>query len=161
MPNPSMRRLLLAVLPLCAGCYTYATIEPAAAVPGTSVRARISGAAAEKLVPILGSADARLVSGELIENGPASMIVEVPTVVTTGVGTSVETLHQRVSIARTDLIELEMRQVDRLRTGALLSGAALIIGSAAYKTLKDNGSGERTPGGTGTDIRIPLFRFTP
>lgn len=156
-----MRRLLLTLLPLCAGCYSYAPIEPAVALPGTSVRARISGAAAEKLVPIFGSANARLMSGKLIENGSTGMILEVPTVVTTGVGTSVETLHQRVSIARTDLIELETRQVDRLRTGALLSGAALIVGSAAYKTLTGNGSGERTPGGTGTDIRIPLLRFTP
>jgi hypothetical protein len=155
-----MRRFLLSVLPLLAGCYTYAPIEPVRVQPGTSVRARVSGTAAARLAPLLGTTDARVVSGRLIDTRADTMIVEVPTVVPTTVGGATETLHQRVSIPRTDLVELETRRLDRFRTTAIAGGVALVVGAIVITSL-DNDPGTDGPpgGGGGTDARLPLWRL--
>lgn len=157
-----MRRSLLSVLPLLAGCYAYAPIDPLRVQPGTNVRARVSGTAAERLGPLLGTADARLLSGRLLENRADTMIVEVPTITQASIGTSMERLHQRVSIPRVELLELETRRLDRLRTAALAGSVALIVGTVAIKALKNDPGTDRPPGpGGGTDTRVPLWRFRP
>ena len=89
-----------------------------------SVRARVSGATAEQVAPLIGSADARLVDGTIVSNGPDTMIVEVPTVMLASVGSSVETLHQRVALPHAAVYELETKRLDRMRTGAVVGGAA-------------------------------------
>ena len=156
-----MRRLLAFVLPLLVGCYTYVPIEPAAARPGMSVRARVSTVAASRVAPLLGTPGARLLIGRLIDTSAAGMIIEVPSLVPGDVSNSFETLHQRVSIARSELIEMEGRSLDRLRTGALVGGTAVVLGAALVKSLKsDPGTSHVTPGGP-TEIRIsiPLLRW--
>lgn len=152
-----MRRIALLAIPFATACYTYAPIESASVPAGTSVRARVTPGAAARLGPLIGAADTRLLSGKLIENGPDGMIVEVPTVVLADIGTSIQTLHQRVSIARTDLIELETRRIDPLRTGALAASVAIVVGSAAWRALKSNASSERIPPGGSTDFKVLLF----
>jgi hypothetical protein len=155
-----MRRSAICVVPLVVGCYTYAPIEPARIQPGTSVRARVSGAAAERLAPLLGTTNARLVSGRLVDTRADTMIVEVPTVVQMTVGSSMETLHQRVPIPRGDVVELETRRLDRFRTAAFAGGVAFIVGTIAIKALKNDPGTDRPPGGGGgTDVRVPLWRL--
>ena len=151
-----IRRSLLSILPLLAGCYTYARMEPAAIRAGTTVRARVSSAAAERLAPLLGTTDTRLITGTLIDNGPDTMIVEVPTVMRAEVGSSMRTLHQRVSISRAELLEIETRQLDRLRTGAVAGSAAIIVGVVVIKAIKGDPGTERPPGGgNGGEFRRP------
>jgi hypothetical protein len=149
------RRLPVYVLSLLAGCYTYAPIDPAAARPGESVRARISAPAAARLAPLLGTGETRLLTGKLIENGATELIVEVPAVVEVGVGNSVQSLYQRVSIPRAELVELETRKLDRLRTGALAAAATVVIGGAVIKAAAGGQGKEPLPGGGGTDTRLP------
>jgi hypothetical protein len=152
-----MRRSLLCVAPLLVGCYAYAPIEPARIQPGTGVRARVTGTAADRLAPLLGTSNARLVSGKLVDTRADTMIVEVPTVVQTTVGSSMETLHQRVSIHRGDLVELETRRLDRFRTAAVVGGVALVVGAVAVNALRNEPGGGGPPGpGGGTDARAPL-----
>jgi hypothetical protein len=153
-----MRRSLLCTLPFFAGCYTYATVSPEAARPGMSVRARVSGATAELVAPLIGSSDARLLDGRVIANGPDTMIVEVPTVMQASIGSTVETLHQRVALPRAAVYELETRRLDRMRTGALLGSAAVIIGVSVIKAIKSDPGKERVPVPPGgNDVRIPLL----
>jgi hypothetical protein len=153
-----MRRFLLSVLPLLAGCYAYAPIEPGRVQPGTNVRARVSGAAADRLGPLLGTSDARLLSGRLLENRADTMIVEVPTITQASAGTSMESLHQRLSIPRAELLELETRRLDRWRTAALAGSVALVVGTVAIKALKNDRGTDRAPGpGGGAEIRVPLW----
>lgn len=155
-----MRRFPLATFLLPVACYTYAPIEPARIEPGTGVRARINGGAAERLAPLLGTTDARLVSGRLVYTRADTMIVEVPTVVQATMGSSMETLHQRVSISRTDLVELETRRLDRVRTAALAGGLALVVGAVVIKSLEQDPGTDGPPGGGGgTDARLPLWRL--
>jgi hypothetical protein len=153
-----MRRSLLSVLPLLVGCYAYAPIEPAGIQPGTGVRARVTGAAADRLAPLLGTTNARLVSGKLVDTRADTMIVEVATVVPPTVGGAMERLHQRVSIPRTDLVELETRRLDRFRTAAVAGGVALVVGVVVLKSLDGDPGSDRPPGGGGgVDARLPLW----
>jgi hypothetical protein len=157
-----MRRCLLSVLPLLAGCYAYAPIEPAAVRPGTSVRARVSGAGADRIAPLLGTSDARLLSGRLVDTHADTMIVEVPSVMQASLAGTIERLHQRVAIPRADLLQLETRRLDRFRTAAVAGSVAIIIGTIAVKALKNDPGGKGVPpGGGGNEARIPLLRLRP
>ena len=153
----SVCRVLLSMSPLLAACYTYARTEPAAIPAGTSVRARVSSAAAERLAALLGTTETRLITGTLIDNGPDTMIVEVPVVMRAEVGSSVRALHQRVSISRGELLEIETRQLDRFRTGAVAGSAAVIVGAVVIKAIRGDPGTDRPPGGgNGGEFRPPF-----
>jgi len=147
--------LLAVPFALAAGCYSYASVDPGAARPGTGVRARVTAPAAERLAPLLSTSDARVLIGTLIENEPSGMIIEVPTVAQTEIGSSVQTLHQRVSVARGDLVELETRQLDRGRTALVVGASALIAGSVLIKSLQGQPGSDKPPTGGSTDTRLP------
>jgi hypothetical protein len=152
-----MRRALVVGIPFVVGCYTYAPIEPPAVRPGTGVRVRVSAAGADRLEPLLGTSSARLLSGVLIENRTDTIIVQVPSVVPAEVGTALQTLYQRVSIPRTDLLELETRRLDRFRTTALAGAAALVITAGVIKAVRSDAGKEASPGGGGPgELRAPL-----
>src|SRR5919197_5552238 len=119
---PLVRRLLV-LLPFIGACYTYAPIDPATIAPGMSVRARVSAGTAQQLQPLLGGSDARLLSGTLISVTADTFIVEVPSVMEAEIGSSFQTLHQRVSIPRSGLLELESRTLDRFKTTVVVGAA--------------------------------------
>jgi hypothetical protein len=154
-----MRRLAICLVPLISACYTYAPIEPASVQPGIGVRARVSSGAADRLSPLLGMSNARLLSGRLVGTHGDTMIVEVPTVVQASVGSSVETLHQRIAIPRSDLLELETRRLDRFRTTALAGTVTLVVGAIVIGALDGNRGSDGPPGdGGGPDARLPVWR---
>ena len=135
------------MFPVLASCYTYAPMEPAALRAGTSVRARVSSTAADRLAALLGTTDTRLITGTLIENRADTIIVEVPTVTRADVGSSGRTLHQRVSISRGELVEIETRTLNRVRTGVVAGSVAVIVGAVVIKAIKGDPGTERPPGG--------------
>jgi hypothetical protein len=71
------------------------------------------------------------------------------------------TPNQRISIARRDLLELEVRRLDRFRTGAIAGGAAVVIGGLLVNSLKGEPGKEPLPGGGGTDALVFWFRWPP
>lgn len=112
-----------------AGCYTYSVIDVAGAKPGTEVRARVSMAAATQLGSSLGMGDGRVLSGAVVDNQQEGLTIKVPTVPAGTIGAQ-EGLFQQILISRTDLLELESKQLDRgktrLVTGAVIVGAAAV-----------------------------------
>ena len=144
---------------LLAACYTYTPIESGVARPGASVRARVTPSASGRIGPLIGATDARLVIGTLVENNDGALIVEVATIVPADAGTGIQALHQRVSIARSDLVELETRTLDRARTAAVTGAAVIVVGGGALRSFKGNGSSEGQPTGGSTDLRISLLRL--
>ncbi len=157
-----MRLRHLVVLPLLAGCYQYAPIEPTSAQPGSGVRARLTVDAGQRLAPLLGTTDNRLIAGRLIENRASGMIIEVPAIMSGSVGSSAQTLNQRISVAPSDLVELESRRLDRLRTGAVVGGVVAVAVVAALKALAGESSNSgRVPDPGTMELRVPLFRFVP
>jgi len=152
----------LVVLPmLVTACYTYAPARPQAVQPGDGVRARVTAATAERISPLLGISDARVLTGTLVDNNGGALVMEVPTIVQAGVGSSTESLHQRIAIQAGELVELETRKLDRGRT-ALVAGAAVLVGgSMAIAALRGSPGSERPPTGSSTDHRKPgiIIRF--
>lgn len=151
-------------LPLCAalllsGCFSYLPVtDPGQLEPGTSVRARVSPAAGARIAPLLGASDARRLDGTLITNSTDTLIVEVPTVMTDAREFG-RTPNQRVSILKNELLELEVRRIDRLRTAAVVGSAAILAGTILVKSLKGDPGKEPLPGGGGTDAIVFRFRW--
>ena len=154
-------RGLLVVLPFLAACYTHAPIEPNELRSRTSIRARVNAATAEQLEPLLGVSNARVLNGVVITTSPDTLIVEVPTGVRTEIGSSVQTLNQRVAIPRASIVELETRRIDRLRTGLVVGSASLLAGALIYGAVRGDPGNGRPPGCCEpTELRIPLLRIT-
>ena len=153
-------RGLLPLLPFLAACYIHAPIEPNAVRAHTNIRARVNAATAEELEPLIGIADARLLSGVVISASPDTLIVEVPTSVRAEIGSSVLTLNQRVAIARASIVELETRRIDRLRTGLVVGSASLLAGALIYRAVRgDPGSGRPPDCCQPTERRIRILRI--
>jgi hypothetical protein len=151
------RALLVAMIPLLAACYRYAPIEPGQVQAGSGVRARVSLTAAQRIAPLLGASDARILRGRLVSIGD-TLIVEVPVVQPADASGVVQTLHQRISVPRSDLIELETRKLDRMRTGGLVGAAAIILGVLLVDALKGEPGLDNPPGGGGQEAIVPVFR---
>jgi hypothetical protein len=144
------------LVPSLFGCYTYAPIEPDTMRAGTSVRARITSAAADRLATLLGTSETRIITGTLINPGPDTIIVEIPAVMNATTGGSTRTLHQRVAISRAELIEMETRTLNRLRTGVVAGSAIVILAGAVINAIKEDPGTERSPGGGGGgEFRAP------
>jgi hypothetical protein len=154
-----MKRFALAMPALVAGCYTYAPVQSSALSAGTGVRARVSATAAERVAPLLGVSDARVLTGTLIDNQSGTLIVEVPTIAQAAVGPTGQTLNQRISIAPGDLVEIESRKLDRQRTAVVVGVAAFVAASATIAALKGGPGLDRPPGGSSTDAKIPFWRI--
>src|SRR5574341_1628487 len=140
--------LLALAAPLATGCYAYTAAQPSAVTPGVTVRARITPAAAEAIAPVLGTKP-QVLTGKLISDLRDTLIVEVPAVMQAEVGSSVQTLHQRVSIPRGEVVFLEIRTLSRPRTYALVGGATVVLGWLLSDLLKGEPASERLPGDGG------------
>jgi len=138
-----MRCCLL--LLLSTACYTYAPLDPASAQPGTEVRARVSARSAEQIATLLGTTDARLLTGTVVRAGPDTLLVEVPTAARVASAGGTVTLHQRIGLARPDVLELEQRTFSRARTTIVVGAAALVASSYLLKTLVFDRGRERVP----------------
>lgn len=124
------------------------------------VRARVSTAASARIGPLLGSTDARRLDGTLIAQSPDTLIVEVPTVMLDAREFG-RTPNQRVSILRAELLEIEVRRIDRPRTAVVAGSAAIVIGTILVKALKGEPGKEPLPGGGGTDALVFSVRWPP
>ena len=155
MPRRFRPALAPFVVVILGACYTYSPIEPATARPGMNVRTRVTAAESERLAPLLGTSDQRVFAGRLIDSAAETMVVEVPTMVQSATGSSFQTLHQRISIPKTAVVEFEARKLDHVRTGLLVGGTA-IVAAAILKHAFNGGPGlDRSPTGSSTDSRRP------
>lgn len=149
---------LLALAPVLAlqACYTHAVVQPEQVAPGSSVQARISAAEAERLAPAMGF-ESRILRGEVIDVGSDNVMLEVGRRASTG-----QWLAQRVTIPRSDLLEMEIRELDRVRTLGLVAGVAVLGGIAAYSQFEGSSSGTGGPPRPGGEnVVIPIgFGFS-
>jgi hypothetical protein len=158
-----MRRALRAIA-LCAllsGCYTYTPLDSAGVMPGLSVRARLSAPAAARIAPSLGNGDARVLTGVVTDALTDALTLEIPTV-PAGTATAQQGLFQRVTFARSDILEFEGRTLDRQRTGtvivAAIAGAGVI--TAAIIHGQSSGSSAQTEPASNFLRRLAIsFRF--
>ncbi|MGH7709853.1 MAG: hypothetical protein ACREOG_01135, partial [Gemmatimonadaceae bacterium] len=89
-----------------------------------------------------------------------TVIVEVPAVTQAEIGSSaVQTLHQRVSLPKSDVLEWEIRTLNRGRTYALVGGAIAIAAAILIGALQGEPGSEGPPGNGGVDALVPAFRL--
>lgn len=153
------RILLVVGVLLATGCYTYVPTRLETVQPGEAVRIRMSPEAAERLEPVR-LTDLRIMDGILVEQNSGELFVD------TSVGQldrerGARAFTQRVNVALGEVIEVELRQRDNLKTGALLGGLGVAAGIALVASLQDGGGLVRPdPGGETEDRRTPfVLRF--
>jgi len=147
----------LAVCALAA-CYSYRVAPIDQVATGTAVRVRISPAEAARVGPILGRED-RILEGELLaKEADNSFMVAVPT----GSGADAAgagPMHQRITIPRDGLVELEVRRLDKWRTAGVIAVGAVAATAVAAAAF----GGLNSPFGLGkgdTDRMTPFGLFT-
>src|SRR5438067_1959118 len=124
MLNKGLRFLAMLCL---VGCYSYQPITLTAAPVGMEVRARITGAASDRVAPLIGSFDTRVLDGNVVDNSSGVMTLEVPTGGMPNITEGVVRLRTRVPIAPVDLVTLEQRKLDVRRTVLLAGGVAAAV----------------------------------
>ncbi len=151
-----MRKASCVVIVFCSACYSYVPIAPLAVRPGTVVRARISAAASDRLSAFFGAPAGREWRGTLYSTALDSLVMEVPSVTDVSSPGSARTLYQRVTIARDEVLEMETRALDRVRTGAVATIVAMVAGAALARALRGEPAMDRVPGGGGpAEARSP------
>jgi hypothetical protein len=157
----SMKRSLF-LLPLLGGCFSYMPIDPATVPTGTEVRARITGAASDRVAPLLGTFDTRVITGNVVENNSGAMVLDVSMGAMPNVSASVVPLRTRVPIGASDLVSLEQRRMDVGRTALLGGVIAAGVGAGAVLAIRAGG-GKGDPGNGPPEpppiIRIPVWRL--
>lgn len=155
-----MRRLAgIIVIGLCStSCYSYSRTELSTVPNGSTVRARISTEQAQRIEPLLGREDVRVLDGVLIQAAQDTILLEVPAATRTVTGGGIQVLHQRVSVARAGILDVELKKLNRGRTALITVGGGALLIAAAIDAL-DIGPGAESPpsGGGGPDFRLPLI----
>lgn len=150
---------LAGVLSSCAlltACYTYQPIEIADITPELEVRTRVTGAEADRLSDVLGS-DNRVIEGTVQELQGDNLLLLVPVVSAIDRGRGGD-LNQRVELARSGLVEVDVKRLDQQRTGILLGTVTVVVGALVIRQLNQDQGGGDTP-----DPPVPpedrVFRF--
>jgi len=156
----AMNRSAMAVaLALLAGCHHYVPVPVESLSPGSDIRARITADEATRLQPLLLRDDARVLEGLFLERRNESVLVQVP-VVNELRGIRMETLHQRIDVPVTSILEMELREIDRGKTGLALGAGTVVIVALVINSLRDSGSSDRDgPLPPPDEIRGPVRIF--
>ena len=161
--RPAVLRVILSlsIASTLAGCYSYTVVPPQDATVGQGVRARVTGAQAEQLEPVLGMTN-REIEGQLIEQHDSSIVLSVAIPLSTAGGGSIERGHQRIVIPRTELQELQLRHLDRTRTsllvGAGIGAVAVAVAASAGKIDLGQGGSRGNPNREVLPIPLTLLR---
>lgn len=152
-------RLHAAALGLMAwtlsACYTYTAAPLTAPRVGERVRVRVSGTEADRLEPTLGQSG-RTIEGDLLEQADSIIALGVALPYQLDGSTMASRAQQRIVIPRTELQQLELRRLDKLRTSLLIGvGVAGVVTIAASKgSSLFGGSGA---GGSPNERRVPVI----
>jgi hypothetical protein len=141
-----------------SGCYSYTRVSPEAVTPGTGVRGHLSPVGASIVEEITGRAT-RTVDGSFVRSDADSIVFSVP-IPRSSMELRSEALHQFIGIPKDQVVDLELRRLDRTRTYGLAAALGAVAAYVLIETLSgDSGSSGQGPGGPGTpENRIPLVR---
>lgn len=152
---PLGRALLLLGAAALSGCYAHTPVGMGTLEPRQRVRVHLAPAAAAEAAAVLG-AQRPVLDGVLTRATPEEIWLLVPTAyVQAGLGS--EALRQELRFAREDVVALQRRQLDRVRTGALLGMGAAVVSALVYRALSGESGGTTTPppGGGPPEARLP------
>ncbi len=130
-----------------AGCYTFQPTSATDLTVGQTVRARVAGAWADSLDAVI-QRDARIFEGTVVEDRGSALLMEIPIHVEGGARTP-GALNQRVEIPDAAFLELELKTLDRRRTGMAAGVVAIAAGAFVLQQLNGRSGGEPDFGGPG------------
>jgi hypothetical protein len=146
---------LLLVLSSTA-CYRYVPARTGAVPTGTEVRVHVTPEAAARVEPVVGSS-LQQVDGQLESWGSEVVLaVRVPS----GEGAIERDLRNRVILAPTEVIAIEVRERDRARTAILTAGLTAVgVGAVVAAISGVFGGSQNTDPPVEEDSRVPIFRI--
>jgi len=154
------RRLVIWLgLVMASGCYSLQPIDVASLAPGQIVNARITGAFADSLGPIL-QRDARTFEGSVVEASGSSVFLDVA--VSSGYqGMQLKTLSQRIEVPRSAFVEVSSKELSRSRTFMALGALAAVSSGLVISQLNSSTGGAERPGQGGpVESRVPGPSFS-
>jgi len=145
--------LIAAALP---ACYSYVPASFPEVSPAQTVRVRLAPAEAGRLSEYV-KAESRTMDGTFLEEGADSVMMEVASFSELQ-GTRVQTFRQRVNIARSGILDVELKELNRPKT-YLVTGltAAVAVFIAVDKLAGNRGSDTNQPEPVPNDARRPRF----
>ena len=141
------------------GCYSYTPAEPAAVPAGSHVRLRAAGGASLDGAPAGLDRD-RIVRGRLLHSPTVDTLLFSLAIEPESPTTARRGLRSTVAIPTASVSALEIRRLDRTRTGALVGAGAVlaaVVLDAAFD-IRNGREGDDDPGGVDNAV-VPLFRF--
>lgn len=140
-----------------ASCYTYAPVDEGFPAPGVEARAYLTGSARLRMSDLL-VPDQRWIEGVVLRTGPDEIVLGVSRRPPPGTPSG-RILTQEVPLTRDDVGVLEVRELDRFRTG-LVTGTLVAAGAAILVSIiRGRGEDTRDPPTNGgpVDARIPGY----
>lgn len=153
------RILTISLLFVASGCYSYQATSLESLSPGEDVRLRLSQDEAARLQD-LPLSQGRLLNAMVLDATGSELLFET-TVGVNDAQRGTRALTQRVSVAFREIVEVEQRSLDRLRTGTLAGGAAALVGIVLYAQFRGSSGSDGPPdgGGINDDRWHPLIWF--
>lgn len=146
--------LILILLLTISGCARWVPAQLGTVPPGTDVRLRLSEDGAAQLAEMTGAGAAE-VTGELIQWEPE---VLVSTALAPTAGRLDPGLRRRLVLDPDNVVGIDVREVDRTRTGLLVGGVVAAAGSAiAWAVVNIIRGSEGTPNAPPTDVPAEPF----
>jgi hypothetical protein len=137
------------------GCYHYLPSSPQEVATGQAVRLRLTADEAARYTDLrLG--DPRLLEGTVVDRSASGVMLDA-TVGVNNAETGARALTQRLNVPLSGVLDVELKQLDRTKTGFLVGGAAVLAGVVIAKATGAFGSDE-IPGTDNPEARrVPLF----
>lgn len=149
--------LLAPCMPLLHGCYIYQPVSPAELAPGEEVRVRVTTEAVARADSVI-AVDREMV-GTFAGLEDDDFLLDVA-LETGQSGFRQEGLSQRLDLRIQDLLDVERRSIDQVRTGAVLGAVGAVAAIAAVSAFsKSGGNTSTTPPTPGDGIVLRLFHF--
>ena len=119
--------LLMALVILVSGCARWVPARVGDVPLGTDVRLRLSDEGAAQLEDLTGTRRSE-VSGQLLQWDGEVMVSAA--LQAAGAGANSSSLRQRFVVDQEDILGVDIRELDRTRTGLFVGGVAVVAGSA-------------------------------
>ena len=118
--------LIMVLLLAVTGCARWVPVSLGTAPTGSDVRLRLSEEGAQRLEDLTGRRAVE-VTGELLQWQPEVLLSTALTNAGTGIDPG---LRQRLVVDPDDVLSIDVREVDRTRTGLLAGGVVAVAASA-------------------------------
>jgi hypothetical protein len=148
------RGIALATLVGFAGCYRYTPAEPAAVPPGQRVRVFVTREALTGLGDFAVGEGAKL-DGTLIRAEPSRLVLRLP-VATRQSGFRMEVLGQDVFLPREQVIEVELREVNKPITALMVVAGTAALTGLVITIIQNAVQGEQHPPSEDVELRFSV-----